>query len=180
MLAVRVGGKALFYAWALEQGTCTLKRSIALAAMHGCLLTLCCCINYLVDRGNRSGHRFATQDVLVPWHLNNRHLQSSESDKADGAPSKAKRTRKSRHVQATTTTIQNPQSESQQTSTSTTSTTTSTTSVVAQHAAYDETKQAMVLQRYCHVYREGELAALFEPISVRKWFFFHSAVGSSG
>lgn len=38
MRVLRIGGKGLFYAWALEQ------------------------------RGGRSGHRFDTQDVLVPWH----------------------------------------------------------------------------------------------------------------
>ena len=40
MRVVRVGGEALFYAWALEQ-----------------------------EEGGRSGHRFEGKDVLVPFHL---------------------------------------------------------------------------------------------------------------
>ena len=39
-----------------------------------------------------------------------------------------------------------------------------TRTFAASHGAVDESKNAMVFQRYCHVYREGELPALFAPL----------------
>lgn len=80
---IKVGGKALFYAWAFEQ-----------------------------DNSSASGHRFETQDVLVPWHV--------------------------RQDQGLT--------------------------LKVQHAQFSEEKQALVYQRYCHVYRQGELQELADSL----------------
>jgi ubiquinone/menaquinone biosynthesis C-methylase UbiE len=46
MRTVRIGGEALFYAWALEQS----------------------------ESESRSGHRFVTSDVFVPFHLNDKYV----------------------------------------------------------------------------------------------------------
>jgi len=97
------------------------------------------------ERGNRSGHRFETQDVLVPWHLSEKHTSSAGTDAKPAGDAKA----------ATSTAPSNDATPSSQTS-----------GVVASHAAFDESKRALVLQRYCHVYQEGELPALFKPLNV--------------
>ena len=89
MRVLRVGGVALFYAWALEQET-----------------------------GGVSGHRFESQDVLVPFHK-----------RAEG-------------------TKKNKESESG-------------------NKNDKVSTEARVFQRYCHVYKEGELEALFDPL--REW-----------
>ena len=83
---LRPGGKALFYAWARDQR----------------------------EHQARSGHAFAANDVLVPFHLRE-HGPHWDRTTARPAPAHAKR---------------------------------------------DDAKNATVLQRYCHVYDEGELAAL--------------------
>lgn len=83
---LRVGGRALFYAWALEQR----------------------------DFEARSGHKFASSDVLVPFHLR-RHGEYWRPNEMAPPPS---------------------------------------------HATFDDEKNAIVLQRYCHVYRDGELPSL--------------------
>lgn len=83
---LRVGGRALFYAWAREQR----------------------------DFEARSGHKFASSDVLVPFHLR-RHGEYWRPDQMAPPPS---------------------------------------------HATLDDEKNAIVLQRYCHVYRDGELPSL--------------------
>eukprot|EP00750_Incisomonas_marina_P006968 INCI14744.9.p1 GENE.INCI14744.9~~INCI14744.9.p1 ORF type:complete len:622 (-),score=100.96 INCI14744.9:1185-3050(-) len=130
MRALRVGGSALFYAWALEQ-----------------------------DRGNRSGHRFDDQDVLVPWHLAVARGSKAGSEKNPGSGSKADaiatpeaHSSTSRTDAGTTQSLPRPQQ---------------TAALPPEHAAYDAQKQAVVVQRYCHVYQEGELRALLEPLSVR-------------
>ena len=86
MRVLRVGGTALFYAWALEQET-----------------------------GGVSGHRFESQDVLVPFH--------KRAERAVGGSGKTK---------------------------------------PARDGARDA---AEVFQRYCHVYREGELESLFDHLA---------------
>ena len=83
---LRPGGTALFYAWAREQR----------------------------EFEARSGHAFASADVLVPFHL---RKHGAYWDAATARPAPA-------------------------------------------HAVDDAAKNATVLQRYCHVYAEGELAAL--------------------
>ncbi|KAJ8602939.1 hypothetical protein CTAYLR_001518 [Chrysophaeum taylorii] len=82
---LRVEGRALFYAWAYEQR----------------------------EFEARSGHRFESADVLVPFHFR-RHGEYYDPD----------------------------------------------ASAVPDHAKVDEAKNALVLQRYCHVFREDELANL--------------------
>ena len=99
MRVLRVGGVALFYAWALEQET-----------------------------GGVSGHRFESQDVLVPFH------KRTEKG-ASGAKKKKRATRGA-----------------------------------AKEEAKDEVRTeraedgAEVFQRYCHVYKEGELESLFDHL----------------
>ena len=36
---------------------------------------------------------------------------------------------------------------------------------LARHGVVDAEKHAVIYQRYCHVYAEGELARLFEPLA---------------
>ena len=91
MRVLRVGGVALFYAWALEQET-----------------------------GGVSGHRFESQDVLVPFHKRAETRKKKASEESEASESGNKN---------------------------------------------DVSTEARVFQRYCHVYKEGELEALFDPLS---------------
>ena len=91
MRVLRVGGVALFYAWALEQET-----------------------------GGVSGHRFESQDVLVPFHKRAETRKKKASEESEESESGNKN---------------------------------------------DVSTEARVFQRYCHVYKEGELEALFDPLS---------------
>ena len=126
----RVGGRALFYAWALEQ-----------------------------DRTDGfSKHEFAAQDVLVPWHLratgiaeSQRHLklQQQQQQQQEKHPTQPKAAESDRPL-----------------------------AVVDSggggggglvgalaHGTFDAAKQSVVFQRYCHVYREGELRELVEALN---------------
>ena len=96
MRIVKVGGVALFYAWALEQ-----------------------------EQGGVSGHQFEGQDVLVPFH---------NKIKVKGVSPDEERDRQSRVEGAPT------------------------------HGEADPEKRSVVYQRYCHVYREGELPRLFDAL----------------
>jgi alkylated DNA repair protein alkB family protein 8 len=97
MRVLKVGGEALFYAWAFEQE----------------------------DKNSKSGHKFKVQDVLVPFHLRMQVGQERLSD---------------------------------------TKGTELLSGAAASHGNVDEKKDAVVFQRYCHVYREGELEKLFEAL----------------
>mmetsp|Transcript_17352 Transcript_17352/g.22704 ORF Transcript_17352/g.22704 Transcript_17352/m.22704 type:complete len:277 (-) Transcript_17352:18-848(-) len=96
---LKVGGSALFYAWAQEQ------------------------------EGGFSGHRFAEQDVLVPFHLKHDVNKKQKISSTSSA----------------TPTVHNTDVK-----------------FAAKHAVFDENKNATVFQRYCHVYKAGELESLFE------------------
>jgi len=96
MRIVKVGGVALFYAWALEQ-----------------------------EQGGVSGHQFEGQDVLVPFH---------NKIKVKGVTPEDERQRQSQISGAPT------------------------------HGEADAEKRSVVYQRYCHVYKEGELARLFDNL----------------
>ena len=102
---LRVGGEALVYAWALDQR----------------------------EDESRSGHRFASSDVLVPFHLR-QHGEYWHETSQD-------------------TFIKETQGP------------------IPDHAELDSSKQALVLQRYCHVFAQGELESLLlsavEPGSIR-------------
>jgi len=96
---LRPGGEALFYAWALEQR----------------------------EFESRSGHRFETPDVLVPFHFRTHGEYYDEASLE--APS---------------------------------------------HAVVDTAKRALVLQRFCHVYAEGELEAIvaqLDGVRIRKTYY---------
>merc|ERR1739845_262374 len=90
MRVLRVGGVALFYAWAYEQ-----------------------------SQGGVSGHMFEASDVLVPFHKkvdhNTAHRDDVQKCALDGA-------------------------------------------------IVDDNVGACVFQRYCHVFREGELSELFQGL----------------
>jgi alkylated DNA repair protein alkB family protein 8 len=111
MRLLRVGGVALFYAWALEQET-----------------------------GGVSGHRFESQDVLVPFHKRAETVGKKKKEKSPlgGCGGWRPRPRPRRSV------------------------------------AREKTKKSLrglgvarVFQRYCHVYKEGELESLFDHL--REW-----------
>ena len=106
MRLLRVGGAALFYAWALEQ-----------------------------DVGGVSGHQFDAQDVLVPFHK--RPVRAAGGKKTDGTPKGPKGPNE-------------PDAGGSET--------------VRSRDAGGGEEGAKVYQRYCHVYREGELPALFERL----------------
>uniref|UniRef100_A0A7S4ESV5 Methyltransferase type 11 domain-containing protein n=3 Tax=Chrysotila carterae TaxID=13221 RepID=A0A7S4ESV5_CHRCT len=81
-------------------------------------------------QGGRSGHLFESQDVFVPFHKRQTH--------AGDGPHSAQN-----HGDAAATAA------------------TSTNSIAsAEHGCYDPAKKAHVFQRYCHVYRQGELTDL--------------------
>ena len=98
MRILKIGGTALFYAWALEQ-----------------------------DTGGVSGHHFESQDVLVPFHK--RAVKGKElKGKGGGLKGKGEKSE-------------------------------------AQKSDSNDPNAAQVFQRYCHVYKEGELSALFDHCS---------------
>jgi alkylated DNA repair protein alkB family protein 8 len=109
MRLLRVGGVALFYAWALEQET-----------------------------GGVSGHRFESQDVLVPFHKRAETVGKKKKEKTlsedaeDGDQDQDQDARR--------------EGEDQKVS---------------------DSGVARVFQRYCHVYKEGELESLFDHL--REW-----------
>ena len=106
MRVLRVGGVALFYAWALEQET-----------------------------GGVSGHRFESQDVLVPFH---KRAETEVRKKKKAPPSLS---------------AEDGDEDAN-----------------ARREGEDKTVgegAARVFQRYCHVYKEGELEALFDHL--REW-----------
>ena len=109
MRLLRVGGAALFYAWALEQ-----------------------------DVGGVSGHQFDAQDVLVPFHK--RPVREAGGKKTDGTPKGPKGPKGPKEPDA------------------------GGSETVRSRDAGGGEEGAKVYQRYCHVYREGELPALFERL----------------
>ena len=118
---VRVGGRALFYAWAFEQDR---------------------------TRGF-SKHDFAAQDVLVPWHL--RATGTSESQQHIKQQHQRLQRQKDEHTdEAINSGLQKEGSS---------------TSSAPLRGTYDEEKKSIVLQRYCHVYQEGELRKIVESLN---------------
>ena len=73
---------------------------------------------------------FASQDVLVPWHVRVGRKDQSAQERLDEAGAVVR-------------------------------------SGIAEHGEVDEEKQAAVFQRYCHVYKEGELRSLFEEVGLQ-------------
>ena len=69
MRVVKVGGDALFYAWALEQKLDEIEKPDGAKSQR------------VVQEGV-SGHRFAEPDNLVPWHLK-RHQKKGEKPTED-------------------------------------------------------------------------------------------------
>uniref|UniRef100_A0A7S0JBK4 Methyltransferase type 11 domain-containing protein n=1 Tax=Calcidiscus leptoporus TaxID=127549 RepID=A0A7S0JBK4_9EUKA len=101
---LRPTGRALFYAWAMEQSN------------------------------GRSGHEFDAQDVFVPWH----QKKTEQLRQDPSAPENAH----------------------------------------AADGSYMPEKAAFIYQRYCHVYREGELADLVSSIPCAKLLSTYYDVGN--
>ena len=114
---LRVGGKALFYAWAKDQ------------------------------QAGRSGHVFPSPDVFVPFHQ--RLHTESTADTADTAAAGASVA----EMGEAGTEQKRSREESASVATSGRS-----------KARFDAEKRAVVHQRYCHVYGEGELRSLIESV----------------
>ena len=111
MRIVKVGGCALFYAWALEQET-----------------------------GGVSGHVFQGQDVLVPFH------------KRGGAVAKGSTGKDLTGKDAALKGNDEDESRDER-------------KVEAEKNKDDDETSERVYQRYCHVYKEGELRGLFDHMS---------------
>ena len=82
-------------------------------------------------------HAFASQDVFVPWHMRENMRGARHADAAADAPSDASGADGAGDGAA---------------------------AEVGAAAVYDAAKRAYVYQRYCHVYRRGELPKLFEGL----------------
>ena len=111
MRLLRVGGVALFYAWALEQET-----------------------------GGVSGHRFESQDVLVPFHKRAETVGKKKKEKTLSEDAEDGDRDQDQDAKVS-------EGEDQKVS--------------------PEDGAARVFQRYCHVYKEGELESLFDHL--REW-----------
>ena len=76
MRVLRVGGEALFYAWALEQDEAPPDQTLATTEAGE-------------KHAGRSGHRFDGKDVLVPFHLrvNGKASTAKAAQKATGSAS---------------------------------------------------------------------------------------------
>jgi alkylated DNA repair protein alkB family protein 8 len=111
MRLLRVGGVALFYAWALEQET-----------------------------GGVSGHRFESQDVLVPFHKRAETVGKKKKEKTLSEDAEDGDRDQDQDAKVS-------EGEDQKVS--------------------PEDGVARVFQRYCHVYKEGELESLFDHL--REW-----------
>lgn len=129
---LRPGGVALFYAWAAEQ-----------------------------DDGGRSGHQFESSDVFVAFH--NRLPKAPKAPKnrnPNSSPEGRQRHSESDHAEADANSrkVSEAQLVAQREEGSG-----SLGGLAAQEAmggVFDPSKRSVVFQRYCHVYRKGELRAL--------------------
>jgi tRNA (uracil-5-)-methyltransferase TRM9 len=104
------------------------------------------------EQDDDSRRRFETQDVLVPWHLK-KEKQSKEEEEYNGE-NEPKRARVEKKVQGNS-------DNSSGSSTDTTTTSSGRKSASSQKNA-KETKPHKVYQRYCHVYREGDLEKIVQ------------------
>jgi len=104
------------------------------------------------DERSKSHHRFPGQDVLVPWSFRTPGVKKKEDNATDTADTSPDATAKG-----------------------------ASPSAGAQHCANEEADNSQpwdekpeVFQRYCHVYREGELLELFTQVPefevVDSWF----------
>ena len=147
---LRVGGRALFYAWALEQsyqepdgtakntGENEREEDEKDDSGHGEKRKT----EEGQGKGNNkhgvSGHRFQQPDVLVPFHF-----------RLDLEPERSTAAAKASITSS---------SSSSSSSSSTTSSTSS--SFAASHGICDSDKGSVVFRRYCHVYQKGEVEEL--------------------
>lgn len=149
MRVVAVGGEALFYAWAFEQ------------------------------ENAKSGHKFAAQDVLVPWHFKVQPKKekqvtqlnpkaevfepaSSSGDFSYGIESSnSVSDSEGKCIAMHNECTRKPtQSSLQDTEATITCSNLHGSVEPATHGTFDEAKGTVVYQRYCHVYMKGELEGL--------------------
>ena len=130
------GGRAVFYAWAQEQEP-SAGAARALSRTDD------------AADGGYSGHRFPTQDVLVPFHVPLRCVDM----RGDGehAPRAGAGADLSAAVRVSVGAADDGDGAG--------------AAAAREHgASYDAAKRSVVFQRYCHVYCRGELESLFEPL----------------
>ena len=136
---LKVGGQALFYAWAYEQN------------------------------GAKSGHRFAEQDVLVPFHVSTaRATTVTTITKPTPTPDRDDLPNAAAPTPSIRMTTDMPSDASQDCTNAVpvaVAPAPGGLSGEAQHTTLDAEKQAVVFQRYCHVYREGEVEDLFTQLA---------------
>lgn len=111
---------------------------------------------WALEQDAKSKHVFNSQDTMVPWKLNKRFAVPSaaaSNGDATGAAASLGADSSATAVPATT-------------STTSTATATSTTGTVAQKKdEKDSGDDVIVYERYCHVYKEGELEDLVNQVA---------------
>ena len=125
---LRVGGKALFYAWAMEQGK--LWFCCLLCGTKLFLILKNTKLKNNLEKGGLSGHVFEKQDLFVPFHWRQDFWQKSEVEGGSKA------------------TLEGANAEIQK------------TVKRAKHGVQNLEKRAIVFQRFCHVYKKGEIEEL--------------------
>lgn len=132
------GGRAIFYAWAQEQEAGGGQAGAPAAAPGAERVA-----------GGYSGHRFPSQDVLVPFHVPLHcvddpriHALAQAHDRRE-PPAEAPAGAAGRR--AAPARAEPPAAD-------------------GAHGEYDPAKRSVVFQRYCHVYCRGELEGLLAPL----------------
>jgi alkylated DNA repair protein alkB family protein 8 len=100
---------------------------------------------WAIDQEEGSRRRFATDDVFVPFNAQPKYLDLHQQQTSDG--------KDGQHEEGKETLIDEAPAESGK----------STAQVYSEaftNAQYDDRKGLVVFQRYCHMYRKGELEEL--------------------
>jgi tRNA (uracil-5-)-methyltransferase TRM9 len=171
---LRPGGLALIYAWALEQ---TEPPPFATQGGGGAEARAKAAVQ--VGEG-RSGHRFEEPDVLVPWHLKRARGGGAAESKAERVPTALP----GAAAAAVVTAVPGSAAAAVPAAVSSAAVPSAAPAAAAAavpppalardsahpapgdlgfaaaHVRFDAYKDAFVFQRYCHVYREGELRGL--------------------
>lgn len=131
---LRPGGRALFYAWAAEQND------------------------------GRSGHEFPAADVFVPFH--NRVAQPKAQRQGGGraAGTTDGTTEAAPAAEAAAPAAAPPAAATIAESATERQPATRVAELEAMGGVYDGSKRAVVFQRYCHVYQQGELLELVSSV----------------
>lgn len=165
------GGRAVFYAWAQEQeagGQASAPGAAPDSGDTGGAED--------VVVGGYSGHRFPTQDVLVPFHV---PLRCVDDPRIHALAEAAHQRQGASPTEASTAEARSPVPSARLAAASSSDAADGNAadapmaarapaakgaSATLAHGEYDAAKRSVVFQRYCHVYCRGELEALFEPL----------------